>query len=111
MQRLLRRVSGEVVLVMAAGGDPHEAADIAELYRELGARRLLMTRIDGAHRYGAMLNAAAHARLAVTEVGISPNVADGLKQVNPVSLARLLLPQMEEPSPPPPQRARRGAYA
>ena len=81
---------------MAAGGDPLEAGEIAEAYRDMGARRLVVTRIDVARRLGAVLNAAAVGRLTLSEVGVGANVADGLKPINPVSLARLLLPQETE---------------
>ena len=93
---LLSAIDAEVALVMAAGGDPLEAGEIAEAYRDMGARRLVVTRIDVARRLGAVLNAAAVGRLTLSEVGVGANVADGLKPINPVSLARLLLPQETE---------------
>lgn len=89
---LLRAVEGEIALIMAAGGDPMEAAKIAEAYAAMGARRLLATRIDIARRLGAVLAAADAGRLTFGEVGISGSVAEGLAPLNPISLARLLLP-------------------
>lgn len=91
--RLIKAVNADVVLVMAGGSDPMEAAEIARIYRELGARRLLLTRLDMTRRFGSYLSAAAVADLKLTEVGVGPNVADGLRPMNPVTLARLLLPQ------------------
>ncbi|WP_420404636.1 hypothetical protein [Nisaea sp.] len=90
--RLIKAVDADVVLVMAGGSDPMEAAEIARIYRELGARRLLLTRLDMTRRFGSYLSAAAVADLQLTEVGVGPNVADGLRPMNPVTLARLLLP-------------------
>ncbi|UUX50517.1 hypothetical protein NUH88_02230 [Nisaea acidiphila] len=90
--RLIKAVDADVVLVMAGGTDPMEAAEIAAIYRELGARRLLLTRIDMTRRFGSYLSAAAVADLMLTDVGVGPSVADGLRPMNPVTLARLLLP-------------------
>lgn len=90
--RLIKAVDADVVLVMAGGSDPMEAAEIARIYRELGARRLLLTRIDMTRRFGSYLSAAAVADLKLTDVGVGPNVVDGLRPMNPVTLARLLLP-------------------
>jgi flagellar biosynthesis protein FlhF len=92
-RRLIEAIEAEAVLVMAAGGDPLEAADQAHAYAAIGARRLLATRLDIARRLGGLLSAASAGRLAFTEVGIGANVADGLAPLNPVSLARLLLPK------------------
>jgi len=89
---LLRAAEGEVALVLAAGGDPLESAEIAEAYAAMGARRLIVTRIDIARRLGAVLAAADAGRLSFAEVGIGSDVAEGLAPLNPISLARLLLP-------------------
>lgn len=92
-RRLIEAIEAEVVLVMAAGGDPLDAAELAAAYAALGARRLLVTRLDIPCRLGGVLSAANAGRLAFTEVGIGASVADGLRSLNPVSLARLLLPK------------------
>jgi len=92
-RRLIAGIEAEVVLVMAAGGDPMEAAELGEAYAAMGARRLLATRLDIARRLGGLLSAASAGRLAFSEVGIGASVADGLAPLNPVSLARLLLPK------------------
>ncbi len=88
----IKAANGEPVLVMAAGGDALEAADIAASFATLGARRLLVTRLDMARRLGGILAAADAARLAFSEVSITPHIADGLSPINPVSLARLIMP-------------------
>ena len=92
-RRLISAIETEIVLVMAAGCDPLDAAELAQAYAGMGARRLLPTRIDIARRLGGILSAASAGRLAFTEVGIGANVAEGLAPLNPVSLARLLLPK------------------
>ncbi len=86
-------IETEIVLVMAAGCYPLDAAELAQAYAGMGARRLLPTRIDIARRLGGILSAASAGRLAFTEVGIGANVAEGLAPLNAVSLARLLLPK------------------
>ena len=83
----------EPVLVMAAGGDASEAADIAAAFRPLGAKRIIFTRIDATRRYGAIAAAADAAGMVLGDVSLSPFVAEGLKTINPISLARLMLKQ------------------
>jgi flagellar biosynthesis protein FlhF len=86
-----------VVLVLPAGLDPAEAADLANAYSAAGATLLVATRLDLSRRLGGILAAAAGARLALTEAGIGPNAADGLLPITPAWLARRLLahPRME----------------
>jgi len=83
----------EPVLVMAAGGDASEAADIAAAFRPLGAQRIIFTRLDATRRYGSVAAAADAAGMVLGDVSLSPFVAEGLKTINPVSLARLMLKQ------------------
>jgi flagellar biosynthesis protein FlhF len=85
----------EPILVMAAGGDAHEAAVIAKIFYAVGCRRMLLTRLDMTRRLGSILNAAYEARLGFCDVSLTAKVADGLTPLNPVSLARLLLPKTE----------------
>ena len=89
----LIKVSGaEPVLVLAAGGDALEMADIAASFATLGVRRLLITRLDMARRLGGVLAAADAAHMTFCNVSITPHVSDGLSPINPVSLARLIMP-------------------
>ncbi|HEX9463620.1 MAG TPA: hypothetical protein VGB82_13565 [Alphaproteobacteria bacterium] len=79
------------VLVQAAGGDAHEAAEMAEAFADIGCVRLVATRLDIARRLGGLLAAAAAGRLALAETGASPMVAHGLQPSNPALLARLFV--------------------
>jgi flagellar biosynthesis protein FlhF len=79
------------ILVLAAGGDVVESADCAAAFSELGARRLIATRIDAARRLGGVLSAAQIGKLTLAALGTSPQIASGLGPVNPVSLARLMM--------------------
>jgi flagellar biosynthesis protein FlhF len=83
--------AAEVVLVLPAGGDALEAAEIGAAFATVGAKRLLTTRLDTARRLGGLLTAAEAGKFAFAEVGTTSHVAEGLAPLNPVSLARLLL--------------------
>ncbi len=76
-------------LVLPAGLDPHEAADVAATFSAAGATRLIATRLDVARRFGSVLAAAA-AGLTLTEAGVGPGAADGLRPLTPGFLAGLL---------------------
>ncbi len=93
---LLVATSAEILMVLAAGTDAMESADLAMEFADLGATRLLVTRLDMARRLGGILAAADAARLSFSDVSITPSVAEGLNPINPVSLARLIIPQMDE---------------
>lgn len=95
LARFLRLCEVEPVLVLPAGGDPGDAAEIAEAFAALGCRKLIATRLDGARRFGSLLAAAAAGRLAFTEASCTPSVAQGFRRVSASSLARLLV---EDPS-------------
>lgn len=79
------------ILVLAAGGDVVESADCAAAFAELGATRLIATRIDAARRLAGLLSAAQVGKLGFAALGVSPQIATGLSAVNPVSLARLMM--------------------
>ena len=80
------------VAVLPAGGDPADCAEAAAAFAEIGARRMIVTRIDTARRFGGLLSAAQAGRFALMAASASPNISDPLLPFNPVSLARLLLP-------------------
>jgi flagellar biosynthesis protein FlhF len=78
-------------LVLAAGGDAPEAAEMAEAFADIGCVRLIATRLDIGRRLGGLLAAAAAGRLAFAETGASPIVAHGVQPTNPRLLARLFV--------------------
>ncbi len=81
----------EPILVLAAGGDAAEQADIARRFADLGVRRLLVTRLDSTRRFGAVLGAADAAGLRFSEAGLSPYIGQGLHALEPRALARMVL--------------------
>ncbi len=93
LRELATAVDAEMVVVHAAGSDIAEAAELAALYSEIGATRLISTRLDTARRYGGILAAADAGKLAFAEMGIAPGIGDGLQIVGADALARLLLPE------------------
>ncbi len=102
----------EPVLVLPAGLDAMEAADMALAFKAVGVRRMLVTRLDIARRLGSVLAIAARARLSFCDASISSKVAEGLTALNPLALARMMIPA-EEKAPavkePAPRRAARTA--
>lgn len=81
----------EPLLVLAAGGDAQEAADIAQAFAFLSPKRLLVTRSDTVRRLGAILSAADAAGLALCNVTNSPQVAGGFMPMNADTLSKRLM--------------------
>jgi flagellar biosynthesis protein FlhF len=79
------------VLVLPAGLNAQDAADMSAIFSRLGCRTLIATQLDVARRLGAILAAAQGGNLALSVVSISPSIAKGLTPLNPMSLARVLL--------------------
>ena len=92
LQELAEAAGAEIVLVMAAGGDAIESAELAAGYAETGATRLVATKVDVARRYGGILAAADFGRLAFAGLGTSPEIASGLGALRADQLCRLILP-------------------
>jgi flagellar biosynthesis protein FlhF len=99
LSALAEAAAAEPVLVLAAGGDAMDAIDLGAAFADLGIRRLLATRLDLTRRFGGLLAAACACRMSFAEVCVSANVTGGLVSINPVSLARLILPHAHETSP------------
>jgi flagellar biosynthesis protein FlhF len=92
MMELALAAAAEPVLVLSAGGDPVEAAEIGERFAAAGVRRLLATRLDVSRRLGGLLAVADAGQLAFADVSVNAEIASGLAPINPMSLARLLIP-------------------
>jgi flagellar biosynthesis protein FlhF len=91
LRQLAVQANAEMALVLPAGLDTAEAADLARAFAALGAQHLLPTRLDVARRLGSIVMAAKAGPLALTEAGIGPEVADGLQAITPEALAARLL--------------------
>jgi flagellar biosynthesis protein FlhF len=98
LRQLAVQAGADMTLVLPAGLDPAEAADLARAFAALGAQHLLPTRLDAARRLGGVLMAAKAGPLALTEAGIGPEVADGLETLTPEGLASRLLSSAQNAS-------------
>ena len=92
------RVGASLLLALPAGGDVLETAETAIAFAEAGTDYLIGTKLDTTRRLGSVLSAAYAGGLTLVAGGVSPSIADGLVPLNPMSLARLLLPQRESPA-------------
>ena len=93
LAQLIAASGAEPVLVLPAGGDPHDTVDMARIFRDLGATRMIVTRLDMVQRLSSVLTVADTLQLALGEASLTPEVANGLTPFNAVVLARLLLPK------------------
>jgi len=87
---LIEAAGAEPVLVLSGGLAVADCHEIAHTYAALGARRMLITKLDTSRRLGGVL-AAAEAGLAFCDAGIGPNIGQGLCPIGAPGLARLLL--------------------
>ena len=116
LRALLGAGEVEPVLVLPAGMDTVEAAETGMAFKSLGVKRLLVTRLDVARRFGSTLAAAHRARLVFCDGTVAAKVAEGLTPLNPVAFARMMMPQPDKPAAKPApargkSRATRAAHA
>ncbi|MDO8605434.1 MAG: GTP-binding protein [Phaeospirillum sp.] len=97
LQALIEAADVEPILVMAAGGDAIEAAEIGEAFANVGATRLFAARLDTTRRLGSVLACAEAGQMAFCDVSASPHVASGISPISALSLARLIMPQPAAP--------------
>ena len=80
----------EPVLVMNAGTDAMEAADVAMAFGSLGTKRMLVTRTDATGRMGAILAAMESADMALAGTTGSSDPIDGFISMSAPDLSDLL---------------------
>jgi flagellar biosynthesis protein FlhF len=90
---LLASCGAEPVLVFAAGGEINDTVAMAEIFRDFGCARTIVSRLDTVRRLGSVVAVANSFSLGLAEAGIAPDIADGLVPFTPTLLARLLLPK------------------
>jgi flagellar biosynthesis protein FlhF len=93
LEALLSACGAEPVLVFPAGTDRDETVAMAEVFRDLGCTRTIISRIDTVRRIGGALTVAHMLDLGLAEAGVAPDIADGLLSFSSNLLARLLLPR------------------
>lgn len=91
LKNLIMAIDCDPVLVLPAGGDSVEAFEIANIYSGLGARGLIVTKLDVTRRMGSIIAALEGAAMMLHHVSITPYVANGLAPIHAAGLARLLL--------------------
>lgn len=92
-------IAVEPVLVLTAGRDAIEAIEISKAFVDIAPTRMLLTGLDMVRRLGSALAAVDGSGLAFSDVSPSPNIVNGLRPVNSVSLSRLLLPSEKAKTP------------
>ena len=90
LEELAHAAAAEILLVLPAGLDVAEAAEVACAYAALGAKRLLATRLDVTHRIGGIVEPAGRAGLLLTEASTGPDAAGGLVSVTASMVAQRL---------------------
>jgi flagellar biosynthesis protein FlhF len=89
---LTSAIAVEPILVLTAGRDPIEATEIVKAYGEVAPSRMLVTGLDMVRRLGSVLASIDTSGLAFSDVSPSPNIVNGMRPMNQMSLSRLLLP-------------------
>ena len=92
LAKLLSVAEMEPTLVLPAGIDAEESAEMAMTFEVLGVHRLMPTRLDFARRLGGLLSAADRAGLSFTEGSHTPQVANGILKLTPEAMTNLLMP-------------------
>lgn len=93
MSKMLQMVDilgADLSLVLPAGLDTEESADIGEMFVECGATTMIASKMDQAGRVGGIIAAAA-CGLTLTYGSCSSNIVGGLVSLTPNVLARRLL--------------------
>lgn len=92
------KTDAEPILVLPAGLDRVDAIETAHAFARLKCRRMIVTRVDMTRRLGSTLECAYAADIAFSDVSVSPEIIGqngaGLGTLNPVALARLMLPAL-----------------
>lgn len=86
-------IKGEGILVLSAGTNTFESIELAEVFTELGAKKLLPTRLDLTRRIGSLLSVAACCELSFCAASVSSNIAGSLSEITPDGLTKLILAQ------------------
>lgn len=91
LRKLVMAVDCDPVLVLPAGGDAMEACEMVNIFSGLGARGVIISKLDATRRFGSILGAMEAAAMTLHQVSITPYVANGLAPLASTGLARLLL--------------------
>jgi flagellar biosynthesis protein FlhF len=87
----IQSCGGEPVWIVSAESSADDMAEAASVYRSLGARRMIATKLDAARRLGGIVAAAAKGPVALAGTIASPFLAHGVETPNHLRLAGRLL--------------------
>ena len=90
LAELLRASRAEPVLVLPAGLDGEDSVEIAANFAAIGARRLMVSKLDTTRRLGSIL-AAADIGLAFAGASVGREIGPGTTPLSAAGLARVLL--------------------
>ena len=79
------------IYVLSAGENPIMTEDFSRQFFKLGARRMLITRVDMFDRLGGVLRTALQTKMALAGWSRSPYVAKSFFKATPSALARQML--------------------
>ncbi len=95
---LVASIGGAAVLLVPADMDASEASDMVAVFKEMNARALFITRLDLARRLGGLVRVAFDSRLPLSVYSNTDKVTVPPHALNPISLARLFLPDADKES-------------
>lgn len=90
LRQVADRARAAPILVLPAGGDAIESAEVAMAFSEVGTRAVISTKLDISRRLGGLLAALHASGLPLMAIARSPQIVEGLTPINPISLARLM---------------------
>ena len=96
LAQLLAAGKMDPVLILPAGIDAEESAEMALTFEVLGVRKIMPTRLDFARRIGGILSAADKAGLSFCGASHTPQVANGILDLTPEKLAQILMPHPQK---------------
>ena len=101
----------EVHLTLSAAAGPASLARAIDRFRGIGARSLIVTKLDEAGASGPLLNIAVRAKLPLSYVTMGQEVPDDMEAADPSRLARRVLRGSDPAAIGPDTRAHFGPYA
>ncbi|MBP9693206.1 MAG: AAA family ATPase [Alphaproteobacteria bacterium] len=94
-QSVISEIDLDPVFVLPSGIDPYEAQEITASYLDIGASKMLMTKLDLTRRYGSLISAAFQETIQLTNFSDKQDVTADLDAFNPLMMTRLLFSDLE----------------
>ena len=94
LQALSEAAETELIPVFASGQDVLELRSHALRFQEIGAKRIILTRLDLSRRIGGLLGAAYETNLKLAQMTASHHVTRMPQPASPINVARILLSEI-----------------